>query len=179
MDTLVLSPAFEPMAIVPWQRAITLLWEGKVETVEESERVLRSATQEFRSPSVIRFIKATRSRRKAIKFSRENVYARDRGQCQYCGSRVAPQEATYDHVTPRAQGGATVWDNVVIACVPCNQRKGGRTPQQAGMHLRTVPVKPKSVPEAFLMKLHWRPWMPQTWKGYMRSATYWADELEK
>ena len=89
MDTLVLSHTFEPVARVSWQRAITLLWEGKVEVVEEYEnRMVRSVTLEFKVPSIIRFFRAIRHRRRAIKFSRENVYTRDNGRCQYCGHWV-------------------------------------------------------------------------------------------
>src|SRR5215831_19188315 len=110
METLVLSAVYEPVARVPWQRAMTLLFLGKVEVVEEYEdRFVRSVTYEFRMPSVIRFLRALRGRKKAIKFSRESVYARDRGVCQYCADKVPRHEATYDHVIPRVSGGTTHW----------------------------------------------------------------------
>jgi len=144
METLVLSTGYEPVARVSWQRAINLLFLGKVEVVEEYEdRLVRSVTFAVKMPSVIRFLRAVRNRKRAIKFSRENVYARDHGRCQYCNARVSRQDATYDHVVPRAQGGHTTWENVVICCFSCNQRKGGRTPPQAGMSLLSTPVKPK------------------------------------
>src|SRR6476619_1672713 len=102
METLVLSAAYEPVARVPWQRAITLLWEGKVEVVEEYEdRVVRSVTLELRVPSVIRFIRALRGRKRVVKFSRDTVYVRDGRRCQYCNRVVPRHEATYDHVVPR------------------------------------------------------------------------------
>src|SRR5512138_1299602 len=118
MDTLVLSHAWAPVARCSWRRALTLLFEGKVEVIEEYEnRVVRSVTLEFKVPSVIRFLRKIRDRKPAVKFSRENVYARDKGRCQYCGEKVARPEATYDHVTPRSQGGQTRWENVVICCI--------------------------------------------------------------
>ena len=148
METLVLDIRFVPVARVSWQRAITLLWEGKVEVVEEyQDRTVRSVTLEFRVPAVIRFLRLIRGKRKAIKFNRENVYARDKGRCQYCSTAVPRHDFTYDHVVPKAQGGHTAWENVVVSCTRCNQTKGGRTPGQAGMRLVHAPGRPKSLPE--------------------------------
>src|SRR5258706_1525270 len=149
METLVLTASYEPVARVSWRRAVTLLFEGKVEVIEEYEdRLIRSVTFEIKMPSVIRFLRAIRARQKTPKFSRENVYARDGGRCQYCMKRVMRHEATYDHVTPCARGGKTTWQNVVIACVPCNQKKGARTVEQAGMNLSSTPSRPKKLPDA-------------------------------
>lgn len=113
-----------------------------------------------------------------MKFSRENVYARDHGRCQYCGLAVARPESTYDHVVPRAHGGLTTWQNVVIACMPCNQRKGGRTPAQAKMVLRAEPVKPVRLPEGARLTLGWEHGMPPSWRAWLRDVAYWSGELD-
>lgn len=179
METLVLSPGYEPLARVHWQRAVTLLFMGKVEVVEEYEdKEVHSVTFSIKMPSIVRFLGAIRGRKKAVKFSRENVYARDKGQCQYCGVRVPRTELTYDHVIPRAQGGTTVWENIVICCVSCNQRKGGKTPAQAGMRLRATPVRPKKLPDMRLT-IVWRRGMPDSWRSFMRDYGYWNGELEQ
>jgi 5-methylcytosine-specific restriction endonuclease McrA len=179
MDTLVLSHAYVPVARVAWRRAVTLLFEGKVEVIEEYEsRVVRSVTLELKVPSIIRFLRKIRARKRAVKFSRENVYARDKGTCQYCRTRVPRAEATYDHVTPRSQGGPTTWENVVICCVPCNQRKGGRTPAQAGMRLLSEPVKPRSLPEAIRLTFLFDGTAPPSWRQFFASYAYWNGELE-
>jgi hypothetical protein len=81
-------------------------------------------------------------------------------------------------VVPRAQGGKTTWENVVICCVPCNQRKGGRTPSQAGMRLRSTPVKPKSLPARLRIVIGWQKGMPTSWRAWMRDFSYWNGELE-
>jgi 5-methylcytosine-specific restriction endonuclease McrA len=87
---------------------VTLLFEGKVEVIDEyDDRFIRSVTLEIKMPSVIRFLRAVRARKRTPKFSRENVYARDNGRCQYCMGKIQRHEATYDHVTPRALGGKT------------------------------------------------------------------------
>ena len=178
-ETLVLSASYEPVARVHWQRAVTLLFGGKVEVVEEYEdREVRSVTFAIKMPAVVRFLRALRGRKRAVKFSRENVYTRDNGRCQYCSQRVPRHEATYDHVVPRAQGGRTQWENIVIACVSCNQAKGGRTPDQARMALRVAPVKPKKLPESMRLTFTFEKGMPTSWRSWLRDVTYWNGELE-
>jgi 5-methylcytosine-specific restriction endonuclease McrA len=180
METLVLSQSYEPVARVPWQRAVMLLFQGKVEVVEEYEdRFVRSVTVAVRMPSVIRFIRGLRKGPKGVKFSRENVYLRDNCRCQYCGQKVSRPEATYDHVLPRAQGGKTCWENVVIACVPCNQKKGNRTPVVAKMALRSTPAKPKKLPEAMHLTFMFEKGMPVSWAKFLGDMAYWHVELEE
>jgi len=179
METLVLDLGYTPVARVGWQRAITLLFQGKVEVIEEYEdRTVRSVTLELRVPAVVRFLRALRGKRKHLRFSRENVYLRDRGRCQYCSTAVPRHDFTYDHVIPRAQGGHTVWENVVVSCMPCNQKKGGRTPAQARMSLARAPARPVSLPNVVRLTLTWEKGMPQAWKQWLRSVAYWNAELE-
>lgn len=179
MDTLVLSQGYQPVSRVTWQRAITLLCLGKVEVVEEYEnREVRSMTIAFKVPSIVRFVHAIRRKKRAIKFSRENVYSRDNGKCQYCLHRVPRSEATYDHVVPRRQGGRTTWTNIVISCQTCNQKKGGCTPQQAKMRLRSTPVKPKKLSDnRWRVTFAWTEGMPLSWKDFMASVAYWNSEI--
>ena len=180
METLVLSQSYEPVARISWQRALVLLWQGKVEVVEEYEdRLIRSVTVELRMPSVIRFLRMSRKGARGLKFSRDNVYLRDKCSCQYCGRKVSRPEATYDHVTPRAQGRRTHWENIVIACVPCNQKKGGRMPLQAGMVLRSVPEKPRKLPGSVQLTFAYDKGMPVSWRKFLRDVAYWHSELEE
>ena len=179
MNTLVLDQSYMPIARVPWQRAITLFFQDKVEIVEEyDEEEIRSVTFSMKMPSVIRFLSRIRRKKKQVKFSRENVYTRDKGRCQYCSKQVTRPEATYDHVTPRAQKGTTTWENIVIACVPCNQKKGGRTPEQAKMKLLTRPVRPKKLPERYVT-LSWKQGDPVSWKNWLQAYSYWNSELSE
>jgi len=176
--TLILDSTWAPVQRVPWERAISLLFSEKVEVIEPGNKIIHSASQEWRVPSVIRWIKMATHRKKAIRFSRDSVFARDRGCCQYCGSRVPRNDFTYDHVIPRSQGGKTVWENVVVCCADCNGRKGSRTPQEAKMHLLTTPVKPKKLSEAFKIQLEWNPEMPSEWLPFLRNSLYWRDDLK-
>lgn len=180
METLILSAAFEPMQVVPWQKAVTLLFMNKVEIVEEYEdHRIRTVRMSLAMPSVVRFVKVLRDRKRAIKFSRQNVFARDKGRCQYCQERVPRHLATYDHVLPRGQGGTTRWENVVISCVDCNQRKGNRTPEQAKMRLANVPVKPKSLHGIEGMTITYQPGMPLSWSQFLVDARYWMGAIDQ
>ncbi|XXF79547.1 HNH endonuclease [Myxococcaceae bacterium GXIMD 01537] len=180
METLVLNQGFEPVARVPWQRAILLIWQGKVEVVEEYEDLfIRSVTVELKMPSVVRFLRRTLRGPGGVKFSRENVYMRDGCRCQYCHRKVSRPEATYDHVLPRAQGGRTTWENIVIACVPCNQRKGNRTPAQAGMTLRATPAKPRKLPDTVQLTFIHDKGTPLSWRKFIQDVSYWHTELEE
>lgn len=178
MQTLVLSPEWEPISQVSWQRVVRLILRGRVEVLEEYEdRYIRSETWEIKLPSVVRLLKWVNGKRRGVRFSRENVYTRDKGRCQYCQIKLARAESTYDHVLPRTQGGKTRWENIVIACVPCNQRKGGRTPVQAGMKLVVEPTKPKYLPETLRLTFT-RSKTPESWKAYLRSVVYWNGEID-
>ena len=179
MDTLVLDVSYRPWQCVSWQEAIVWILERVVEVVDEHpDKYIRTPSWQINMPSVVRFLKPV-PRKKAVKFSRQNVYLRDQGKCQYCGSRVPRSDFTYEHVIPRAQGGTTCWENVVVSCVPCNQMKGGRTPEQAKMRLLSRPVKPKKLPDITHLTMVHRPGMPESWKSYMRDAFYWNGALEQ
>jgi 5-methylcytosine-specific restriction endonuclease McrA len=145
MRTLVLDQGYQPHRVVSWQRAITMLFDGKVEVVEEYEHDVRSVTFTIKMPAVVRLLRAVRGKR-GVKFSRINVATRDGFRCQYCGRKLPLSKLTYDHVVPRSQGGKTRWENIVMACYDCNGRKGDRTPTQAGMRIDKLPVKPQWLP---------------------------------
>ena len=136
-QTLLLNATYEPLKVVHWQKAITLLCQGKVEVISVYDREIRGVTLTFRLPSVIRLLRYVRIRTRFdyVPFSRANIYARDDHTCQYCGERTPTSDLTFDHVVPVAQGGRKDWENIVACCVTCNRKKGGRTPAQAGMRL--------------------------------------------
>ena len=167
METLVLSTSYEPMYRVSWERAMIMWVAGRVEIVEAyADRAIRSVADIFPMPSVIRFIHGVRPYRAGIKFNRDNVFRRDKGRCQYCGCGMTKREATYDHVVPRSLGGKMSWENIVLACRPCNQRKGSRTPKAVGMRLRNVPRRPHSLPS---MRDHLgnRDDLPKSWRPFL------------
>lgn len=169
--TLLLSQSYEPIKVISWQRAFTLLTLGKVEVLEEYDRNIRTINLVFKMPAVVRLLRAFRRHRKPVKFSRVNIYARDKYRCQYCGDRAPIPELTYDHVVPRSQGGKTTWQNIVTCCYECNRRKANRTPEQAGIRLRQKPVQPSWVPAVSIRIATTS--MPDAWRDYL----YWTGEL--
>jgi 5-methylcytosine-specific restriction endonuclease McrA len=170
--TLLLNITYEPLRVISWQKAITLLTLGKVEVVEEYDREIHSVSFSIKMPSVVRLLRLVKWRERPIKFSRKNIYARDHGMCQYCGTNLRRQEITYDHVIPKSQGGETSWENVVTCCIECNSQKGGKTPKQAGMKLLKRPKRPRwntSLRITIGLKS-----APANWRDYL----YWNVELE-
>ena len=172
-QTLVLDQGYAPVKVVPWQHALTLFFNGKVEIIEEYDHEVRSTFLVIKMPAVVRLLRRFRRHKKPVKFSRVNIYGRDGYACQYCGAKKPMFELTYDHVIPRSQGGTTTWQNIVTACERCNAWKGGRTPAQAGMKLQKQPVQPKDVP-AMVIELS-RSSVPEAWRDYL----YWTGELDE
>jgi 5-methylcytosine-specific restriction endonuclease McrA len=163
---LLLSSAYEPLTVIPWQRAISLLTLGKVEVLETYDREVRSRYLCLKMPAVVRLVNMFRRNKQRIKFSRVNVLARDRWTCQYCGDKPSINDLTYDHVVPRSQGGKTCWENIVTACEACNAKKANKTPQQAGMRLRKQPERPKWVP---ILTVRFGRNAPESWKPWTGS----------
>ncbi len=175
METLVLTHHYQPHRVVPWQKAITMLFDGKVEVLSEYDEDIRSVSLTIKMPAVVRLVRALRGvQRRGVKFSRANVLARDAFACQYCGRKAPPRELTFDHVVPRSQGGRTTWENIVTACRRCNGKKGGRTPDQAKMALMRAPICPKTLP---LMHVRFElgRGIPEAWKSWM----WWQSELHE
>lgn len=169
--TLLLNVTYEPLRVISWRKAVTLMVLGKVEIVEAYDCTIRSVSFSVPLPSVVRLLTMVSWRRDVVQFSRKNICVRDRGMCQYCGTQLPHQEITYDHVIPKSQGGLTSWENVVICCLRCNSKKGNKTPQQAGMKLITPPKKPQWHPAFRItssMTEH-----PESWHEYL----YWNVQL--
>lgn len=165
---LVLNASYEPLHVVSWQRAIQLLFQGKVEVIEESDREVRTVRITIRVPAVLRLIHYVplKKRKNIVRFSRINIFLRDKNHCQYCGKSFNRSHLTLDHVIPIVQGGKKCWENIVTACKPCNQKKGGRTPQQANLQLIRKPREPDWLPTASLQLGITK--APDRWKIYMK-----------
>ncbi|HEX9971350.1 MAG TPA: HNH endonuclease [bacterium] len=140
---LVLNQSFEPMTITSAKKAIILIYLGKAEIVEKNNSFVRSISTRLPLPSIVRLTRYINVPRKRIILSRKNIIKRDNHQCQYCGSRNGP--VTIDHIIPRDRGGQDTWENLVSACVTCNNRKGNRTPEEARLKLIRRPQKPNYI----------------------------------
>jgi 5-methylcytosine-specific restriction endonuclease McrA len=161
---LVLNASLEPLHIVSVRRAIVLLLKEKAEVVEAARAKIRSENLALEMPLVIRLVYYVRvPHRLLIPVTRRTILARDQYTCQYCGAQPTKGKLTLDHVVPRSRGGGHSWDNVVAACIPCNQRKGGRLPEEAGMRLLARPAAPRYAAVVLLGKMHGH----EVWRKYV------------
>lgn len=164
MRTLLLTPWYFPHKILPWEAAITLIYRGKVDVVVEYKEEVSSPSVTMRVPAVLRLRRAVASVKRGVRFSRVNVYARDKFRCQYCGERFLYDQLTYDHVIPKKAGGERDWENIVTACMPCNNRKADRSCDEARMWPLNWPVKPDRIP--VIGPTVGRGQIPEEWEGF-------------
>jgi hypothetical protein len=188
---LVLNRSYLPVHITIVRRALSLLYQGIARAVDEqyrtfdfeswadlaaSEDRIGLINRAIRVPRVILLQGYDRVPRRYVRFSRFNIYSRDRNRCQYCGRQFPRAELNLDHVVPRSKGGTSVWENVVCSCHRCNRLKGGRTPVEAGMRLIRQPRRPQWTPfmtETYSLR-RYKEWMP-----FLSAvdAAYWTTEL--
>ncbi|NQZ78251.1 MAG: HNH endonuclease [Ekhidna sp.] len=137
---LILNQDYTPLTVCSVQRAFTLIFLQKAEMVSEvKERKLRSINHSFPFPSVIKIKYYINIPYKGVVMTRQNIFKRDSGKCQYCGTT---KDLTIDHVIPRSRGGKSTWTNLVTACKKCNSKKSDFTLEKVGMKLQKAPIKP-------------------------------------
>ena len=163
-SVLVLNQNYEPLNVCRARRAVVMLWGGKAEVLENNSDTMHSPSVSIRIPSVIRLVYMIKRPRMQRRLSRREVFARDGHACQYCGQDT--RDLTIDHVVPRFMGGEHTWENLVSACKSCNQRKAGRPPEVAGMHLSRRPFAPPPGPH-YLM--HQTPSNHPEWQKYIEN----------
>ena len=161
-QVLLLNQNFEPLTLCSVRRAVIMVWSGKAEIIESTGHYIHSVSSAFNVPSIVRLLSYIQSRHRwNIQLSKQNILKRDRKICQYCDA--SDGYMTVDHVVPRSSGGGETWENLVCACPQCNNRKGNRTLEQAGMKLINKPKKPNY--RTFLFS---RGTLLSTWKPYLR-----------
>jgi 5-methylcytosine-specific restriction endonuclease McrA len=166
LPVLVLNQNYEPLNVCRARRAVMLVYHGKAEMLENGSGFIHSVNQVLPLPSVIRLAYLIKRPRPQPKLTRLEIFNRDRYTCQYCGKET--RQLTLDHVIPRYRGGEHTWENVVSACVRCNRRKAGRTPEQAGMRLLRPPSPPRHnvlfyVPYHYLQtQSEWQKYLPRS-----------------
>ncbi len=192
---LVLNRLWQAVNVCSVRRAMVLLFQGNAQVVlgdqdgafqtfnfqqwtdlsqsEPHPESISAVSFKIRLPRVIMLAVFDRLPKKEVKFTRHNIFERDKNTCQYCGHCFDRRDLNLDHVIPRDRGGPTNWENIVCSCIPCNTRKANRTPPEAGLHLIRKPRKPK-----------WRPFVQinlginyhHSWRHFIDLA-YWNVEL--
>jgi len=160
---LVLNQNYEPLNVCRVRRAVVLLYYGKAEMLENGTGFIHSVSSNFPVPSVIRLAYLIKRPRPQRKLTRLEVFNRDQYTCQYCGKQT--HQLTLDHVIPRYRGGEHVWENVVSACIPCNRRKAGKTPNEAGMRLIHQPMPPRGGASFYIPRSYLQTW--KQWQKYL------------
>lgn len=192
---LVLNRLWQAVNVCTVRRALTLLFQGHAQVVfnsgddnfqtfsfdqwrdfsvsEPHPDSIHAISFKIRVPRVIQLILFDRMPKKEVKFTRFNIFERDKNTCQYCGQVFERKDLNLDHIVPRDRGGPTSWENIVCSCIPCNTRKANRTPIEAGMHLIRKPKRPKTRPfvQVNLGIIH-----HDSWKHFLDLA-YWNVEL--
>lgn len=195
-QVLVLNRLWQAVNVCSVRRALTLLFEGHAQVVvsandgafhtfdfnqwrnfsagePQDDDSVHTISFKIRVPRVILLLVFDRLPKKEVKFTRHNIFERDRNTCQYCGKTLDRKDLNLDHVIPRDRGGPTTWENIVCSCIPCNTLKANRTPPEAGLRLIRKPKRPK-----------WRPFIQvnlgapvhDSWKHFLDIA-YWNVEL--
>ena len=193
---LVLNRLWQAVNVCTARRALTLLFQGQAQAVlgcsdgsfrtydfgewhdfsqqEPHPESVRTVSFRIRVPRVILLLVYDHMPKKEVKFTRHNIFERDKNTCQYCGRSLPREQLNLDHVIPRHYGGRTTWENIVCSCIRCNTRKSSRLPHEAGLRLVRKPARPK-----------WRPVISlvlgnqhrEMWKDFLDLA-YWNVELE-
>ncbi len=195
---LVLNRLWQAVNVIPARRAFALLARGHAAVIHhhaddfrvfsfldwmdfsrhnpplEALDTVRTPRTTIRLPRVILLTFFDRLPTKELKLTRNNVFARDKDTCQYCGKIFPREELNLDHVIPRDRGGRTTWENIVCSCIKCNSKKANRLPHEAHMRLICKPVRPKWRPVISLV-LNNR--QRERWKDFLDLA-YWNVELE-
>jgi 5-methylcytosine-specific restriction endonuclease McrA len=197
-QVLVLNRLWQAVNVCSVRRALTLLFEGHAQVVwgaadgefrtynfhewrdlstaqpaPDPHDVVRTVALRIRVPRVILLLFFDRLPRKEVKFTRHNIFERDRNTCQYCGRTAERKDLNLDHVIPRDRGGPTTWENIVCSCIPCNTRKANRTPAEASLRLIRKPKRPKWRP---FVQVHLGTPVHESWKHFLDIA-YWNVEL--
>ncbi|MFC1571402.1 HNH endonuclease [Candidatus Margulisiibacteriota bacterium] len=155
---LVLNSTFAPINITSWRRAMILMFKGKAKGLEFNGTKINDR---FPLPEIIRLSHYVPLPYAAVVLSRKNIYLRDNYTCQYCGKTKG--QLTIDHIIPKSRGGEETWDNIVVCCARCNNRKGDRTLAEADLKLIGAPYKP---PSSLYLHMTRLANIPQSWYNY-------------
>lgn len=194
-QVLVLNKHWVAVHICTVRRALTLLFQELAQVVTEDLQtydfeswrelsafanshgpLIHTPTFVIAPPRVIVLSRYQKCPPRHVKFNRRNIFIRDQYTCQYCGATPADDDLTIDHIIPRSRGGRTTWENVVLACTPCNMKKGSRLPAECGMHPLKAARRPSWL--ATLQNIHLDAENRSLWQKFVDTA-YWETNLRE
>jgi hypothetical protein len=179
---LLLNADYSPLSIISWQKAI--IWSMRfnhnprysIEIIDFYKNDhINGVDKKYPIPAIAKTNRFFKINNQHVTFSRKNIFIRDDYTCQYCNNKFELNHLTYDHVIPKSKwrdskSSPTSWTNIVTACTWCNRRKGNRTPKEASMPLKNLPIKPNKNPKylpivEFLNKI--KKDIPSEWLLYL------------
>jgi len=189
-SVLVLNSLYQAVQVTGVRRAFRLFYSGRARALASDfvsydfdnwcdlppragDEVIHTPTKAIRIPKVIQLVRYDRLPTREVRFTRRNIFYRDKNRCQYCGKVHPQRELNLDHIVPISRGGTSCWENVVCACISCNTRKGDRMPSEAGMRLYRKPRKPAGHP---MIRAKWIGPCPEEWRTFLDEA-YWNVEM--
>jgi 5-methylcytosine-specific restriction endonuclease McrA len=182
---LVLNRLYQAIHVTSVRRAFCLIYKGDARAVQPdyttydwrnwlsipvapADPYLSTPTYRVKVPRVVQLIHLDRLPPHEVRFTRKNIFLRDRNRCQYCGGHFSRRDLNLDHVVPLSRGGKSTWENVVCCCVRCNARKGSHLPEEAGLRLLRRPVKPGWHP---LIRSSFSGAAYEVWQNFLEVAT--------
>jgi 5-methylcytosine-specific restriction endonuclease McrA len=194
---LVLNRNFVAIDVSTWERAISLIFQGAAQAVDDNLQTydfedwaalsammsehpngfVHSPNMKIAIPAVIRLTQYSQLPKNEVVFTKRNLMERDGHRCAYCGKKFSPKDLNFDHVVPKSKGGKTDWMNIVTSCFPCNSRKADRTPAEAGLKLLIKPHRPKHQSPIKRMIVQLPLKTKASWQKLLDRA-YWDSELQ-
>jgi len=189
-SVLVLNSLYQAVQVTGVRRAFRLFYSGRARALASDfvsydfdnwcdlppragDDVIRTPTRVIRIPKIIQLVRFDRLPTREVRFTRRNIFYRDKNRCQYCGKVFQQRELNLDHIIPISRGGTSCWENVVCACISCNTKKGDRLPSEAGMKIYRRARKPAGHP---MLRAKWLGPCPEEWRTFLDEA-YWNVEL--
>jgi 5-methylcytosine-specific restriction endonuclease McrA len=151
----------EELRPVRWEEWLTL-------EVRDEDQAIGTVHGRVRVPTVLVLAKFDRVPKRRPKFCAKAIWERDGGVCQYTGKKLRPGEGNIDHVVPVSRGGASTWENCVLADRKVNSRKGSKLPDEAGLKLLRQPYAPREVPVTQLIR---NPHEVRDWSLFLEPQT--------
>jgi len=189
-SVLVLNSLYQAVQVTGVRRAFRLFYSGRAKALASDfvsydfdnwcdlppragDDVIKTPTRVIRIPKIIQLVRFDRLPTREVRFTRRNIFYRDKNRCQYCGKVFQQRELNLDHIIPISRGGTSCWENVVCACISCNTKKGDRLPSEAGMTIYRRARKPAGHP---MLRAKWLGPCPDEWRTFLDEA-YWNVEL--
>ncbi len=166
---LLLNSTYEVLSFITYKKIFKHIIKDSCEIIDYWDEEVHWASGKMKLPAVLRLKKHIKRNFINSNFSRKALIKRDKSRCLYCDLKLSPAQITVDHILPRDLGGITSFTNCVVACQPCNSKKGNFTLEQAGMKLLRKPTHPSFSSHYYYSNNHYSSWHP-SWDDFLTNC---------